>query len=66
MVSKAEIAANLRPQQLKSRLQDEKNAGRQLDTNLKFLPEWEMQASELSASLIIVIKHDCVIYLCLF
>lgn len=59
------IPPNLSPRQLKVCLQDGKDAGRQLETNLKFLLKWEMHASEISASSIIVIKHDHVIYLCL-
>lgn len=60
------IPPNLSPMQLKACLQDGKDAGRQPETNLTFLLKWEIQADEISASSIIVIKHDCGIYLCLF
>lgn len=53
---------NLSPRQLKACLQDGKDAGRQLETNLKFLLKWEMPAREISASSITVIKHDRVIF----
>lgn len=60
------IPPNLNPQQLKACLQDGKDAGRQPETNLKFLLKWEMQADEIPASSIIAINHDWGIYLCLF
>lgn len=44
------IPPNLSSRQLKACLQDGKDAGRQLETNLKFLLKWETRASEISAS----------------
>jgi hypothetical protein len=50
------IPPKLNPWQLKACVQDGKDVGRQLETTFKFLLKWEMQADEISASSIIVIK----------
>lgn len=60
------VPPNLSTQQLKACLQDGKDSGRQLESDLKFLLKWEKQAGEISVSSIIGIKHDYVIYLCPF
>ena len=41
------IPPNLSPRQLKACLQDGREAGRQLETSLKFLLKYEMQAGEI-------------------
>lgn len=44
-------------------LQDGKDAAQQLETNFKFLLKWDMQAGEVSASSITMIKPHCYLFL---